>query len=133
MSEKFLTAEQERELRKGANSALRKIHSKHAGRSRGSITEVENENYQVQKSDCEQAISGLHRRHDSGRTIAKRVEPGNNAGAAISALHSDRSLAGRTIEGPTLVAKLASAIGIAIKKDYASAAEAKREIKKLLA
>jgi hypothetical protein len=45
-------------------------------------------------------------------------------------MHSDRSLAGRTIAGNSnFVAKLAGAIGQAVLKEYGSAREAKSEIK----
>jgi hypothetical protein len=48
-------------------------------------------------------------------------------------MHNDPDFAGRTVAGNTsLVAKLAGAIGRAVLLDYSSAAEAKRELKKLL-
>jgi hypothetical protein len=133
MSNEFLTADEAKQIQKDVAKALRRAHSQHAGRDRRSISEVENENYQVRKTDCEKAISGLHRKHESRRALAKAAPEGSNGAAAIAAMHSDRSLAGRRIDSQTLVAKLASAVGQAIKKDFSSAAEAKRELKKLLA
>jgi hypothetical protein len=130
----FLTADEAKTIRKNVSDALRKVHSKHAGRNRASITGVENENYQIRKSDAEKAISNLHSRSHHSREIRKRVEPaGDNGSAAIAAMHSDRSFAGRTVAGDrTLVAKLANAIGIAIQKDYSSAKQAKAAIQELL-
>jgi|GEM_PF-5807425 len=129
-----LSADEARQIQKDANAALRKIFTKHAGKDRSSIADVENPNRQIQKSDCEKAISKLHASHDSGREIKKAAAPAStNAGAAVSALHSDRAFAGRTVAGNgNLVAKLASAIGQAVLKDYSSAREAKQEIRKLL-
>jgi uncharacterized protein YecA (UPF0149 family) len=134
MSNEHLTATEARQIQKDANAALKKIFKQHPNRDRSSIADVENPNRQIRKSDCEVALSALHTRHDSGRAIAKAPAPATtNAGAAISALHSDGSFAGREIAGNgNLVAKLASAIGQAALKDYGSAREAKREIKKLL-
>ena len=130
---KPLTPEEDRKLKKAATDRINLLRWRGSNRQLGHLADVENPNRQIRKSDCEQAISGLHRRHDSGRTIAKRVEPGNNAGAAISAMHSDTTFAGRTVSGNgNLVAKLAVALTRAVKKDYGSAAEAKREIRKLL-
>jgi hypothetical protein len=133
MSNGYLTAEEQREIQRDVSKALRAVHTKHANRDRASIAEVENPNRQIQKSDCEKAISGLHSKHESRREIRKLAPKGTNGAAAIAALHSDRSFAGRRIDSPTLVAKLAGAVTQAIRKDYGSAAEAKAEIKKLLA
>jgi len=132
---KQMTAEEAREIQKDATAALKKIFQKHDGRDRRSITEVENGNYQIRKSDAEKAISKIHSTSNSRTAIAKRVAPAtDNGAAAISALHSDAAFAGRSVSGNTaLVQKLASAIGQAIKKDYANATEAKKAIKKLLA
>ena len=128
-----LTASQERELKKGINDRLNLLRKRGSNRQLGHIADVENPNRRVEKTECERAISKLHSSHDSGRAIAKRVAPTtDNGSAAIAALHSDLSLAGRAIEGPTLVAKLASAVAQAVRKDYSSAAEARRELKKLL-
>jgi hypothetical protein len=134
MNNNFLTAAEARIIEKATTDALKLIFEKHDGRDRGSIAEVENPNRQVRKSDCEKAISGLHRRHDPGRAVAKAAPATTNASAAIAAMHSDRSLAGRTVSGNRgLVEKLAGAVAVAVRKDYSSAAEAKREIKKMLA
>jgi hypothetical protein len=130
-----LTASQERELKKGINERLNLLRKRGSNRRLDHLADAENPNRQIRKTDCEKAISKLHTSRDSGRAITKAAAPATtNAGAAIAALHSDRSLAGRTITGNgNLVAKLASAIGQVVLKDYGSAREAKREIRKLLA
>ena len=132
MSNEFLTADQERALKKGVNDRLDLLRKRGSNRRLDHLADSENPNRQVRKSDAEVAISGLHRKHDSGRAITKAAPASTNASAAVAALHSDRSLAGRTIEGPTLVAKLAGAVAQAVRKDYSSAREAKAEIRKLL-
>jgi hypothetical protein len=130
----FLTADEAKQIHKDVSKALRRAHEQHKNRDRSSIAEVENPNRQVRKSDCEKAISGLHSKHESRRELAKAAVASTNASAAIAALHSDRSLAGRAVSGNAgLVTRLAGAVSEAIKKDYSSAVEARREIKKLLA
>lgn len=132
MSE-HLTAEQERELKKGINERLTLLRKRGSNRRLGHITEAENDLYKVDRSDAERAISKLHSNHGSGRAIAKATQSGSNATAAIAAIHGDRSLAGRDISGnATLVAKLAGAVAVALTKDFSSAAEAKRAIRKLI-
>jgi hypothetical protein len=81
----------------------------------------------------EKAITKLHSGHDSGREIRKRVPPGDNGSAAISAMHADPvSFAKRSVKAPALVAKLAAALLQSVAKDYSSVVDAKRAIKKLL-
>jgi hypothetical protein len=134
MSNEFLTAAQERELKKGINDRLSLLRKHGSNRRLDHLADSENPNRQIRKSDCAQAISGLHRKHESSRSFTKAASGGTNASAAVAALHSDRAFAGRTIAGNgNLVAKLAAAIGQAALKDYGSAREAKAEIKKLLA
>jgi hypothetical protein len=134
MSNEFLTADQAAELEKGINDRLSLLRKRGSNRRLDHLADSENPLRQIRKSDCEVAISGLHRRHEFGREIRKAAVSGTNASAAISALHSDRSLAGRTIAGNgNLVLKLAGVVAQAVKKDYSSAREAKAEIKKLLA
>jgi hypothetical protein len=59
-----LTASQERELKKDANSLLRKLHEK-PGRNLGHLVEGTG-NYEIRKSDGERAIASLHRGHVTG-------------------------------------------------------------------
>ena len=129
----YLTAEEQRLIQKNVRAALRKVHTKHAGRDRESITMVDNENYQPRRSDAEKMIAKMHSTGDGRREIRKAAAPGTNAASAILAMHSDRGLAGRTIAGnTTLVAKLAGAVATVVRKEYGSVREAKAELKKLL-
>jgi len=132
MSNGYLTAEEARKIEKSVTAALRKAFKDHPNRDRSSIADVENLNRQIRKSDCEEAISGLHRNHASGRAVTKAAAASTNASAAIAALHSDRTLASRKIQTPTLVAKLATAVATAVQKEYGSVKEARRELKKLI-
>jgi len=127
-----LTAGEAAIIKKATTSALKMIFEKHDGRDRRSITEIENENCQPLRSDGGKMIAKMHSTGD-GREIRKAAAPGTNASAAIAAMHSDRALAGRTVPGnQRLVAKLAGAIASAVERDFASAREAKAEIRKIL-
>jgi hypothetical protein len=134
MSNEYISAEEQRQIQKDVNAALKHVFQKHENRDRSSVADVENPLRQPRKSDAEKAIGKIHCRGDSGRTIAKAAPCGTNAASAISALHADRSFAGREVSGNrALVEKLATAVGQAVLKEYGSVAEAKRELKKLLA
>jgi hypothetical protein len=129
----FLTRDEEKLIKKNVRDALRGIFTKHENRDRSSVADIENPNRQVRKSDGEKAIAKLHSGHRSGQEIAKAAPCGTNAATAISALHADRSFAGREVSGNrALVEKLATVVAQATLREYGSAAEAKREIKKLL-
>lgn len=95
MSNEHLGADEARKIQEDASAALRKIHTKHAGRDSGSIAEVENENYQPRKSDAEKAIAKLHSTSNHGVAIAKRAAPAlTNASSAISAMHAEANRRG---------------------------------------
>jgi len=74
-----LTADEARELKKSTTAALRKIFKKHVGRDRGSIAEVENENYQVRKGDAEVAGLGL-----SGPRLSASCSDCNGATSSLA-------------------------------------------------
>jgi hypothetical protein len=89
-----LTAEQAAELKKGINDRLDLLRKRGSNRRLDHLADSENPNRQIQKSECEQAISRLHRKHESSRSFTKAASGGTNASAAVAALHSDRALPG---------------------------------------
>jgi hypothetical protein len=131
----FLTAELEREIKKAASERMALIRKRGSNRQLGHLVEGTG-NYQVQKGDCERAVSKLHATHDTGvsRVIQKRVEPSNDAANMIRQMHSDpATFADRPVAGNSnLVEKLVRVVAEAVQQDFKTAKAAKATLRKLI-
>lgn len=132
-----LTADQDKKLKGEINERLSKVHGQRYARRDLSHLVEGTGNYEVRKGDCERAVATLHRTGDTGmsRQIRKIVTArDNDAAAMVAEMHRHpEAFEGRTIQDHAqLVLKLSAAVIELIKRDFASAKDAKKALRKMI-